>query len=264
MNKMSQENHITCVSCGKQLTYENGKVVDYCPYCNAAISPKARLEYLAESSQPQKNAQEKPIKNLIGIGLLLIGLALVFVGMIEKEVSTAGIQLVSGIVFAVLAIAVMMYNSPETMDTQSEPQRSGKKASSLVLLANEQINATLKGEPFATSTDLIHNIFAKITKFLMFICGIRMTAQMTVTNKRVVLETKTFTLWCIPRAAAFKSIPYNGVASVEYAYEAQCICGLCRKYALTVTQTSGAGFGFVVKGGEDVAAKISNAIISNM
>ena len=155
-------------------------------------------------------------------------------------------------------------SEPETMDTQSEPQRSGKMASSLVLLENEQINATLNGELFATSTDLIHNIFAKITQFLLFICGIRMTALLTVTNKRVVLETKTFTLWCIPRAAAFKSIPYNGVASVEYAYEAQCICGLCRKYALTVTQTSGAGFGFVVKGGEDVAAKISNAIISNM
>ena len=137
-------------------------------------------------------------------------------------------------------------------------------ASSLVLLENEQINATLQGELFATSTNLIANMFAKIAQFLLFIVGVRMTAQLTVTNKRIVLESKTFTLWCIPQAAAFKSIPYNGVASVEYAYQAQCCCGLCRKYALTVTQTSGAGFGFFVKGGESVAATISNAIISNM
>lgn len=137
-------------------------------------------------------------------------------------------------------------------------------ASSLVLLENEQINATLQGELFATSTNLLVNIFARIVQFVLFICGVRMTAQLTVTNKRIVLETKTFTFWCIPQAAAFKSIPYNGVASVEYAYQAQCCCGLCRKYALTVTQTSGAGFGFFVKGGESVAATISNAIISNM
>ena len=137
-------------------------------------------------------------------------------------------------------------------------------ASSLVLTENEQINATLQGELFATSTNPIVNILAKIIQFLMFISGVRMTAQLTVTNKRVVLETKTFTFWCIPQAAAFKSIPYNGVASVEYAYQAQCCCGLCRKYALTVTQTSGEGFGFFIKGGESVAATISNTIISNM
>lgn len=137
-------------------------------------------------------------------------------------------------------------------------------ASSLVLTENEQIKATLQGELFATSTNLIANMFAKIVQFLMFICGVRMTAQMTVTNKRIVLETKTLTFWVIPQAASFKSIPYNGVASVEYAYAAQCICGLCRKYALTVTQTSGAGFGFFVKGGESVAATITNTIISNM
>ena len=137
-------------------------------------------------------------------------------------------------------------------------------ASSLVLTENEQINATLQGELFATSTNLLANMFAKIAQFLMFIYGVRMTAQMTVTNKRIVLETKTLVFWVIPQAASFKSIPYNGVASVEYAYQAQCICGLCRKYALTVTQTSGAGFGFFVKGGERVAATITNSIISNM
>ena len=137
-------------------------------------------------------------------------------------------------------------------------------ASSLVLLEDEQISATLTGELFATSTNIILNMFAKITQFLLFIFGVRMTAQLIVTNKRVVLETRTMTFWCIPQAACFKSIPYNGVASVEYAFQAMLCCGLCRKYALTVTQTSGCGFGFVVKGGEEVAAAISNAIIRNM
>ena len=137
-------------------------------------------------------------------------------------------------------------------------------ASSLVHSENEQITATLKGELFSTSTNLIWNMFAKIYQFIMCIFGYRATAQMTVTNKRVVLEVKSYVLWIFPQSAAFKSIPYNGVASVEYAFEAMLLGCLCRKYALTVTQTSGAGFGFYVQGGEQVASSVCNAIISHM
>ena len=80
--------------------------------------------------------------------------------------------------------------------------------------------------------------------------------------------TRTATGWrtsrSTPTAAAFKSIPYIGVASVEYAFSAMCICGLCRKYMLTVTQNSGESFGFVIKGNEATASAIANSIIQNM
>lgn len=136
--------------------------------------------------------------------------------------------------------------------------------SSLVLTAGEEIKATLKGELFATSANLLVNALMKIVQFLMFLTGRRMEAQLVVTNKRIVLETKTFTCCSIPSAAAFKSIPYIGVASVEYAFTAMCVCGLCRKYVLTVTQNSGESFGFVIKGGEAEASAIANAIIQNV
>ena len=136
--------------------------------------------------------------------------------------------------------------------------------SSLVLTAGEEVQATLKGELFAVSTNLLVNVIMKIVQFLLFLQGYRKEAQLIVTNKRVVLETKSFTCCCIPTAAAFKSIPYIGVASVEYAFSAMCICGLCRKYMLTVTQNSGESFGFVIKGNEATASAIANSIIQNM
>ena len=136
--------------------------------------------------------------------------------------------------------------------------------SSLVLTAGEEIQATLKGELFATSTNLLVNAIMKVVQFLMFLTGHRKEAQLVVTNKRVVLEVKEFTCCCIPSAAAFKTIPYHGVASVEYAFSAMCICGLCRKYILTVTQNSGDSFGFVLKGGEAEASTIANTIAQNM
>ena len=136
--------------------------------------------------------------------------------------------------------------------------------SSLVFTAGEEIQATLKGELFATSTNLLVNIIMKIIQFVMAILGTRKEAQLVVTNKRVVLESKLFTCCCIPQAASFKTIPYSGVSSVEYAFAAQCACGLCRKYILTVTQNSGESFGFVLKGGESEASKIANTIAMNM
>ena len=136
--------------------------------------------------------------------------------------------------------------------------------SSLVLVQGEEVQATLKGELFAVSTNIVVNIFMKIVQFLLFLTGNRMEAQLIVTNKRVVLETKSFTCCCIPSAAAFKTIPYIGVASVEYSFSAMCICGLCRKYILTVTQNSGESFGFVIKGGEAEASAIANTIVQNI
>ena len=136
--------------------------------------------------------------------------------------------------------------------------------SSLVLVAGEEVKAILKGELFATSTNILLNIILKIIQFLMFLTGHRMEAQLIVTNQRIILEIKRYTCCCIPCAASFKTIPYSGISSVEYAFEAMCICGLCRKYILSVTQNSGSSFGFVIKGGEAEASSIANAIIANM
>ena len=54
------------------------------------------------------------------------------------------------------------------------------------------------------------------------------------------------------------------MSSVEYAFAAVCVCGLCRKYVLTVTQNSGESFGFVIQGGEAEASSIANTIVQNM
>ena len=136
--------------------------------------------------------------------------------------------------------------------------------SSLVLTAGEEIQATLKGEFFAVSTNLLANIIMKVVQFVLFLTGHRREGQLIVTNKRVVLEAKEFTFWCIPCKAAFTTMPYSGLASVEYAFAAMLPCGLCRKYSLTVTPSSGDSFGFVIKGGEAEASSIANAIAMNM
>ncbi len=136
--------------------------------------------------------------------------------------------------------------------------------SSLVLLPGEEVRAMVKGELFSVYTNCFANFMSKIVQFFLFLQGIRKEAQLIVTNRRVVLESMYFTCCCIPTSAFFKSIPYSGVCSVEYGFAAVCCCGLCRKYLLTVTQQSGPGFGFVIKGGEAEASGIANVIIQHM
>lgn len=136
--------------------------------------------------------------------------------------------------------------------------------SSLVLTEGEAVLAVMTGEMFATSANLIANAIAKIFQAVLAILGNRLQGQLVVTNKRIVLEIKGLTCWCIPASASFKSIPYQGVASVEYAFKSMCVLGLCRKYMLTLTQNSGESFGFVLQGGEAEASGIANTIISHI
>ncbi len=136
--------------------------------------------------------------------------------------------------------------------------------SSLVLIQDEEIQAVLEGEMFSTSTNIIFNFFMKLAQFIMFLIGIRKQGQLVVTNKRVVLEVKSITCCCIPDGSAFMSIPYSGIASVEYGFKAMCVCGLCRKYSLTVTPKSGTSVGFYLKGGEAEASSIANAILTSI
>ena len=136
--------------------------------------------------------------------------------------------------------------------------------SSLVLTEGEEVQAVVEGEMFATSTNLIANAIAKLFQGIAAIFGYRKTGQLVITNKRITLEVKGLTCWCIPASGVFKSIPYHGVASVQYGFEAMCCLGLCRKYALTVTQNSGEAWGFWLKGGEAEASGVTNLIIGNM
>ena len=135
---------------------------------------------------------------------------------------------------------------------------------SLVLVQDEEIQAILEGEMFSTSTNLLLNFVMKIIQFLLFLTGSRTQGQLVVTNKRVVLEVKSLTFWCIPSGAYFTSIPFTGISSVQYGFKAMCVCGLCRKYALTVTPNSGDSIGFYLKGGEAEASSIANAIFSSI
>ena len=135
--------------------------------------------------------------------------------------------------------------------------------SSLVAIEGEEVLAVLKGEMFSTSTNFLVNIIMKIIQFLMFITCRRIQGQMMVTNKRIVVESKYLVCCCVPWRAVFKSIPYQGVSSVQYGFETVCCC-CCRKYALTVTQNSGTSFGFVMKDGEEEASNFVNLILSNI
>lgn len=136
--------------------------------------------------------------------------------------------------------------------------------SDLMLVEGEEVKAVMRGELFTVSTNPLLNIYLKIIAFLCLIIGWRRTAQITVTNKRLVSESKDRILWIFPTRAAFRTLLPQAVASVQYAYEATFCCCLCRKYTVTVTQNDGTSFGFVIKGGARVATDFSNLIVNVM
>jgi hypothetical protein len=136
--------------------------------------------------------------------------------------------------------------------------------SELVLSPGEEVKGVLTGEMFAVTPNVLANIVLKIAQFFFFLVGRRVTAQITVTNKRTVYEVRTLILWCCPSAAIFKMMLPNGVVSVEYGYMAMVLGCLCRKYVLTVSMSDGSSVGFVVKGGKKVAAEFCNMIADTL
>ena len=58
--------------------------------------------------------------------------------------------------------------------------------SSLILNQGEELLAVVEGEMWATSTNVFENFMAHIKKFLFGLCGYKHTAQLCITNKRIV------------------------------------------------------------------------------
>lgn len=134
----------------------------------------------------------------------------------------------------------------------------------LVLTPGEEVKGILTGEMFATTTNIFVNAVLKVVQFLLFLCGHRVKAQITVTNKRTVFEIRKLVWWCFPTAAVCKMLIPAGVVSVEYGYTAMVLGCLCRKYMLTITQSNGSSVGFVIKGGKKVAADFCNMITETL
>jgi len=132
--------------------------------------------------------------------------------------------------------------------------------SELILSEGEEVLGVLEGEMFATSTNFVTNIIMQVVKFIYFIFGCRKTAQLTITNKRVVCETHTTVCYVFPSAAYFSTILPHGIASVDYAFQATFLFCLCRKCVVIVTKNSGAADGFIVKAGIKEAARFADLI----
>lgn len=136
--------------------------------------------------------------------------------------------------------------------------------SDLKLVDGEEVKAVVRAELFTTSKNPFLNILLKIVAFICLVFGVRNTAQLTVTNKRLVCESKNRILWIFPTSATFRTLLPQGVTSVQYAYEATFCCCLCRKYTVSITQVDGTTFGFLIKGGASTATDLCNLIINVM
>lgn len=132
--------------------------------------------------------------------------------------------------------------------------------SDLVLTADETVISVVKGEMFATSSNFLENIIAKIGQFFGALLGKRATTQMTITNKRVVLETKVMILWCCPTLGAFETVLPQGISGVSYGYEGTLAC-LAKKYYVAINQNSGKVLGFYLNGGKKTATEVCNLLI---
>ncbi len=136
--------------------------------------------------------------------------------------------------------------------------------SDLILQDGEQLCGVVEGEMFAIYTNPIMNFFATIGKVIGRILGRNVTGQITVTNRRIVLEIHKTICWFFPNSASFKTILPQGVASVEYSFMAT-LCGcLLKKYVVTVAETSGQSTSLVVKGGARAASDFANLIIATI
>lgn len=136
--------------------------------------------------------------------------------------------------------------------------------SDLKLIDGEEVKAVVRAALFTTSKNPILNILLKIVAFIYLILGVRCTAQITVTNKRLVCESKKRIFWIFPTSATFRTLLPQGVTSVQYAYEATFCCCLCRKCTVTITQVDGTMFGFLIKGGVKTATDLCNLIVDVM
>ena len=134
--------------------------------------------------------------------------------------------------------------------------------SSLILNQGEELLAVVEGEMWATSTNVFENFMANIKKFLFGLCGYKHTAQLCITNKRIVVERHE-TLACNDLSSSFCTLLPQSIASVDALSVGTGCFGLCcKKHQLLIVQNSGASYGFVLKGGKAEVAKTSELVLN--
>ncbi|MBO4512199.1 MAG: hypothetical protein J5746_05505 [Victivallales bacterium] len=134
--------------------------------------------------------------------------------------------------------------------------------SSLILAEGEELLAVVEGEMWANSGNAMANFMAHIRKILFGICGYKKTAQLCITNKRVVVESHE-TCTCNDIASSFCTLLPQSVASIDSVSVGTGCFGLCcKKHSLVIVQNSGAEYGFVLKGGKEEIAKTSELIMN--
>lgn len=133
-------------------------------------------------------------------------------------------------------------------------------SSDIALMDGEKVVVALQTEMYAQSTNIIENIIAKIFGIISMFLGIKRTGQLTITDKRIVLEQHQRIFWCFDTAAIYSTLMPNSIANVDYAFKGQILC-FCRKYVFSFRTTSGVGYEFVLKGGRSQAMEITNAAL---
>ena len=122
--------------------------------------------------------------------------------------------------------------------------------------------AVVEGEMWANSGNAMDNFNAHIRKFLFGICGYKKTAQLCITNKRIVVESHE-TCTCNDISSEFCTLLPQSVASIDSVSVGTGCCGLCcKKHSLVIVQNSGTSYGFVLKGGKEEVAKTSELIMN--
>lgn len=135
--------------------------------------------------------------------------------------------------------------------------------SELLLMDGETVMAALQTEMYAQSTNIVLNILARIFGIFATILGAKRWGQLTITDKRLVLEIHQKIFWCFDFRASFSTLMPNSISSVDYAFAGQVLC-FCRKYIFSITTASGNGYAFVLKGGKNQAIEITNAALNTL
>ena len=110
-------------------------------------------------------------------------------------------------------------------------------SSDIILVDGEKVVVTLQTEMYAQSANIVANIIAKVFGFVSMLLGCKSIGQLTITDRRIILEQHQKIFWCFDTKAAFYTIMPNSIATVDYAFVGQVLC-LCRKYVFSFSTTS--------------------------
>lgn len=132
--------------------------------------------------------------------------------------------------------------------------------SDLMLIAGESVVSIVAAEMNATSTNFTENINALLKATLGRFIGISEKGQLTITNKRVVLERKSNVLWCCTTKGVFETILPNACAGVAYGYKGTFLGIFVKKYFVQIKTTGGDALELYPKGGKKATVEICNML----